>query len=130
MVPFNPLPTRPDLRLVEQTLYKCGNEQNGWQRLASIDFTVVGVEGIRLTDATNLHFSYLDGRDDPMFEDEIIGNSVSCRIEVRGRLRFTLASLVAQSLRFISLWDTARARVPSHGRCDCHGVLCILFLEY
>ena len=86
MVPVNPLSTRPDLRLVEQNPYKCGNEQRDWESLASIDFRVLGVEGIRLTDAMNLRFSDLDGRDDPMFEDETIGNSVSCRIGVRGHL--------------------------------------------
>ena len=75
--------TRPDLRLAEQDAYQYGNEQKDWKPLPPITFTALGKEGIRLTDAKNQIFSGLDGRDNPMFEDETTGISVSCRIQVR-----------------------------------------------
>ena len=78
------LPTRPDLRIVEQILYNRDNPRGGWAPLHSIDFAVDGQEGIKLTDAMNLRFNGPDGRDHPMFTHESIGNSVSCRMEVRG----------------------------------------------
>lgn len=42
------------------------------------------LEGISLPDAFNKRYSYLEGRDDPMFEDESIGNSISCRVDACG----------------------------------------------
>jgi len=73
--------------VVEQTAYKSPNTQNSWRPLPSIDFKVLEgerkLEGINLEDALNQYYSYLDGRDDFMFGDENIGNSISCRMEVR-----------------------------------------------
>ena len=107
MAPVVSLPTRPDLRLVEQTMYRCGNEQKGWKPLPTIDFTVRGKEGIRLTDGANLHFSDLDGRDDPMFKDTGIGNSVSLEIEVCGYFR--IGFRCCSTIHSISSWDIVRA---------------------
>jgi len=39
---------------------------------------------MQLTDALNIHFPGPDDRDDLMFTHDSIGNSVSCRIIVRG----------------------------------------------
>jgi len=69
---------------VEQDPYYCDTPQKGWIPLPPIDFKDKGKEGIKLTDAMNLRFDGPDGRDDPMFEDGDIGNSVTCRICVRG----------------------------------------------
>ena len=93
MAPVTPSPTRPDLRLVEQTQYQCGYKQQSWEPLPSIDFMVEGMEGIRLTDATNLRFCHLYGRDDLMFQ-RTAGNSISCRIEVRGHSKSTWLPLL------------------------------------
>jgi len=76
--------TRPHLHKVEQDPYESENLQKDWTPLPPIEFKVNGVEGMSLTDAMNRHFDGLDGRDDPMFTDESIRNSVSCRIDVRG----------------------------------------------
>ena len=74
--------------MVEQTVYQPRSVQKGWQPLPSIGFTILEeerkLEGISLEDALNQRYSHLDGRDDPMFKDESIGNSVSCRMEVCG----------------------------------------------
>ena len=114
MAPVAYLPTRPDLRLMKQNTYRCGNEQKDWKPLPTIDFTVRGKEGICLTDAANLHFSDLDGRDDLMFRDTGIGNSVSCRIEVRGH--FPIGFRCCLVIHSISSWDIVRV-VSSWGRC-------------
>ena len=75
--------------MVEQTVYQSQNVQKVWQPLPSNGFMVVEggrrLEGINLQDALNLRYCHLDGRDDLMFEDESIGNSISCRMEVCGR---------------------------------------------
>ena len=85
MTPPIPLPTRPHFHIVEQVPYRCGTLQNGWTALhESIEFKVKGLEGINLIDAMNERFDGPDGRDDNMFTDDRIGNSISCRIEVRG----------------------------------------------
>ena len=72
--------------MVEQTVYQPRNAQKGWRPLPWVGFTILEegrkLEGINLEDALNQRYSHLDGRDDPMFEDESIGNSVSCRMEV------------------------------------------------
>jgi len=68
---------------VEQDPYHCEISQKGWIPLPPIVFKDKGKEGIRLTDAMNLHFDGPDDRDDPMFEDGNIGNSVTFRIRVR-----------------------------------------------
>jgi hypothetical protein len=86
---------------VKQFKYQCENAQKGWGPLPSIDFTVLGQEGINLTDAINRNFSNLEGRDDPMFEGESTGNSVSCRIDVRGR--YYISFHAPQPLHPISL---------------------------
>jgi len=82
------LATRPDLSVVEQTVYQPPNVQKDWRPLPSVGFTILEegrrLEGINLEDALNQRYSHLDGRDDPMFEDESIGNSVACRMKVRG----------------------------------------------
>ena len=68
--------------MVPQVKYKCGNSQGDWNRLPDIHFRVKGMEGIKLTNAMSARFNGLDGRDDPMFTDVDVGNSVSCRIAV------------------------------------------------
>lgn len=75
---------RPLLHMVEQVPYQCKSSQKGWTPLPSIDFKVKGVEGIKLTDAMNLCFDGPDDRDEKMFTDDRVGNSVLCRIDVRG----------------------------------------------
>ena len=62
---------------MEQDPYHCEISQKGWIPLPPIDFKDKGKEGIRLTDAMNLRFDGPDNRDDPMFEDGNIGNSVT-----------------------------------------------------
>lgn len=78
------LPSPPELRIVPQDKYKCANSQGDWNRIPDIHFRVKGTEGIKLTDAMNIHFDGPDGRDDPMFTDDNVGNSVSCRIAFQG----------------------------------------------
>ncbi|KAF9785331.1 hypothetical protein BJ322DRAFT_825263 [Thelephora terrestris] len=81
--PSKPLGGRPGLQAVLQTKYYCESTQKGREGLLSpIDFTVMkGNEGIKLTDALNMNYSHLDGRDDPMFVEVDAGPSVSLRIE-------------------------------------------------
>lgn len=74
----------PHLCIIEQVPYQCDVAQNGWTCLKTIYFKVEGVEGIKLTEAMKLRFSGLEGRDDPMFMNNRVGTSVSCRISVRG----------------------------------------------
>ena len=83
---------------MEQYEYQYKNPPKGWDPLPPIDFTVLGQEGINLTDAINQNFSNLEGRDDSMFEGESTGNSVSCRIDVRGRyyISFRFPQLLAE----------------------------------
>ena len=69
---------------MEQVPYHCKTQQKGWTPLPSIDFRVQGRDGMNLTDALNVRFDGPDGRDDLMFTHDSIGNSVSCRMEVRG----------------------------------------------
>jgi len=83
------LPTRPDLYIAEQIPYNHENPRGGWAPFHSIDFTVDGQEGIKLSDAMNLRFNGPDGRDQPMFTHESIGNSVSCRMEFAGRCAYS-----------------------------------------
>lgn len=104
--PVTPLPTRPELRIVEQITYRCENLRKGWKPLPSIDFTVLGQGGINLTNAINRNFSDLEGRNDPVSEDKGIKDPVVCIIDVRGR--YYIASCVPQSLRSISSWDSPR----------------------
>ena len=109
MAPPSPvtLLTRPDLCKVEQVTYKCDFQQKKRIEHLPIDFRVQGKEGIKLADAVNLHFSNLEGRDDPMFTDQSIGNSVSCRMAVRG---FCECSLYRYSIPYlISLRATPNA---------------------
>jgi len=74
----------PHLRIVEQFLYQCDVEQKGWTPSETIDFRVKGVGGMKFTDAMNLRFDGPDDRHEPVFEDDGVGTSVSCRIHVRG----------------------------------------------
>ena len=78
--------THPHLRGVEQVPYESENLQKDWTLLPPIEFKVEGVEGMNLADAMNLRFDGPDDRDDPMFTDESIGNSVSYRIDIRTRV--------------------------------------------
>jgi len=82
--------------MVEQVPYRCKTQQKGWERHPSIEFRVQGTKGMELTDALNLRFNGPDGRDDLMFTHDSIGNSVSCRIAVRGFCDRTLT--ITQSL--------------------------------
>ena len=84
MSPPAVLRTRQDLRMVMQDPYKPDIVQKGWIPLPSVAFDVNGVEGIKLTDAMKPRFNGPDGRDELMFTDGHVGNSVSCRIQVRG----------------------------------------------
>jgi hypothetical protein len=109
---ITPLPTRPDLCMVEHTVYQPQVVQKDQRHLPSIGFTVLEegrkLEGINLEDALNQRYSHLDGRDDPMFEDESVGNSISCRMEVckHSHNGFNRFSIPSQLVRFISSWDT------------------------
>ncbi|KAF9789471.1 hypothetical protein BJ322DRAFT_537059 [Thelephora terrestris] len=88
-IPADPsarLPTHPDLRAVQQNMYRCESAQR-WKPLPPIDFIVQGCEGINLVDAMNMNFSHLDDRDDPMFADKETGNTVSLRIDFVGHQR-------------------------------------------
>lgn len=69
---------------MEQVQYQSKSVQKGQTPLPSIYFNANGVEGINLTDAMDLRFDGLDGRDDPMFVDRSVGRAISCRIRVRG----------------------------------------------
>ena len=93
-----PLPTRPDLLIVPQIKFEPGSVRT-WKRLPPIEFAVssegINLEGINLDDALNMHFNSLNGRDDAMFTDENIGNSVSCRMKVRG---LSMTSIFVKSL--------------------------------
>lgn len=83
--PAAPPPNRPGILPLIQTEYQCDIEQKGRKRRPPIAFTTHGgLQGINLDDALNMHFPYLDGRDDPMFEDGSTGNSISLRIELVG----------------------------------------------
>ncbi|KAF9778491.1 hypothetical protein BJ322DRAFT_498605 [Thelephora terrestris] len=75
---------RPDFQAVDQTKYYCDATQRGWKALPPVDFSVQGNEGIKLTDAMNMLFPNLHGRDDPMFMEGGAGPSVSLRIEIVG----------------------------------------------
>ena len=77
-------PSRSNLHVVEQVLYRYRAQQKGWEPQPSIEFRVQGTEGIKLTDALNIRFNGPDGRDDLMFTHDSTGSSVSCRIAVRG----------------------------------------------
>ena len=82
-----------------QRVYKVTTAQD-WQRLPSIEFTLhgegVNLEGINLDNALNKDFRGLNGRDDAVFTDGSIGNSVSCRLEVRDPS--TVISIVVEVL--------------------------------
>ena len=58
--------------------------QKDWVPFPPIDFVVKGNKGMKLTDAMNPRFDGPDGRDDLMFTQDGIGNSVSCRLHVCG----------------------------------------------
>ena len=83
MTPLTTPHTHYDLHIVRQVPYKC-EIQKDWVPLPAIHFRVKGKEGIKLIDAINLCFGGLDGRDDLMFTQGGIGNSVSCRLYVCG----------------------------------------------
>ena len=106
MTPPTAPPTCCDLHIVEQVPYKC-EIQKDWVPFPPIDFKVKGKKGMKLTDAMNLHFDGPDGRDDPMFTQEGIGNSILFRVQVRGF--YGGNSVVTQSPCFISLSDGPRA---------------------
>lgn len=93
---------------MEQIEYSCKAAQKDWETLPSIDFKVQGKEGIRLTDAMNTRFGGLEDRDLPMFEGEGTGNTVSCRLNVRGRYRvgFCCRSTRSRSPCSVSSWGT------------------------
>ena len=76
------IPGRPDLRVVRQVAYQSGSSRDLWSKLPNIDFRVRGLEGIRLTDALNVHSDELDQRDDLMFATSDVGTAISCRILV------------------------------------------------
>ena len=88
--------------MVGQVLYRCKTQQKGWAPLPSIEFRVQGEEGMSLTDALNIRFDGPDGRDDLMFTHDNIGNSVSCRIAVRGFCGHT--SIATQSVIRLVHW--------------------------
>ena len=71
-----------DLRAVLQIKYQCKSVQKNWKPLPSIPFAVRGRDGINLEDALNMCFSF-DGRDDEMFTQDDVGNTISLRMEVR-----------------------------------------------
>lgn len=83
--PAAPPPNRPDILPLIQTEYHCHNEQKGRKHHTPIDFTThEGIQGINLEDALNMNFPGLDRRDDPMFKDGSINNSISLRIKLVG----------------------------------------------
>ncbi|KAF9785292.1 hypothetical protein BJ322DRAFT_1108747 [Thelephora terrestris] len=82
--PSKPLGGRPGFKAVTQTKYYPETAQKSQEHLPPVDFTVQGNAGIRLTDALNMNFSHLDGRDDLMFVEGDAGPSVSLRIDFQG----------------------------------------------
>ena len=69
-------PTR--LILVPQTPYKCPTAQESWTNEGPIEFG-----GIKLTDAANLDYLGLHGRDDKVLDYEGVRGTILCRLIVR-----------------------------------------------
>ena len=72
-----------NLHAVLQIKYKCENIQEYWKPFPPMPFTVQGREGINLVDALNMGWAGLDGRDDAVFTQSGVGNSISLRMKVR-----------------------------------------------
>ena len=72
-----------NLHAVLQTKFKLGITQKDWKPFPPIPFTVQGREGINLVDALNRHWAGLDGRDDAVFTQDGVGNSIALRMKVR-----------------------------------------------
>ena len=88
--------------MVDQIASQDGNMQENWKPLPPINFTVLGKEGIQLTDAIDPYFSGLDGCEDP-----VPGGSWEPRVRVHEHyyVGFHYYSITFQSLYLISLWD-------------------------
>lgn len=69
---------------INQPRYVSENSQNNWTPQISVDFSVNGQPGVRLTDALDPHFPGPDRRDDKMFQYSGAGSSISCRIHFPG----------------------------------------------
>lgn len=61
-----------------QTRYECNTKQDCWGEVASIEFG-----GIKLTDAENMAYLGLHGRDDEVLIYQGVGSSITCRLDVR-----------------------------------------------
>ncbi|KAF9785349.1 hypothetical protein BJ322DRAFT_826202 [Thelephora terrestris] len=118
----NPL-GRPDFQAVHQKKYCCDATQRGWKALPPVDFVVEGNEGIKLTDAMNMLFSNLHGRDDPMFVEGDAGPSVSLRIEILGH------ESGLEKARQISTMNHKKERVPIKREKLAHDIAKIIKLH-
>ena len=65
-------------------MYQFLDARPGWTPRPPIDFKVEGMKGLKLTDAMDLCFGGLDGHDDPIFVYDDVGDSITCRMDVRG----------------------------------------------
>ena len=83
------------------------------------------LEGINLEDALNRCLSHLDGRDELMFGDESIGNSISCRVQISGhrvseyrvrQVRLAFFSALRQSRTKYNEQISTRNYRKTHGR--------------
>ena len=79
-LPVFPATTRNSTRaeLIAQTLYECSTKQDGWVKLAPINFG-----GVKLTDAADPGYLGIHGYDEKVLNYEGVGSSISCRLMVR-----------------------------------------------
>ena len=113
---------RPDHHRVQLVPYQSGNSQNRWTRFPDIDVRVSGSAGIKLSDALNVYFDGPDGRDDLMFTNGAIGNSVLCRLSVRIRAPYNSGFRCWWTHYLVSLKDIKKKKKsvpsqPSQDRC-------------
>jgi len=71
-------PDPTHLIIVPQSRYECATKQDGWVKMAPIEFG-----GIKLTDAANKAYHGLHGCDDKVLDYKGVGSSIQCRLNVR-----------------------------------------------
>ncbi|KAF9643619.1 hypothetical protein BDM02DRAFT_3272935 [Thelephora ganbajun] len=92
----------PNWMQVPQRIYDHGRRQWDFKRSESIPFSVNGSLGINMRDAFRKHFTGLDGRDDPMFQNTV--GTFSCR--------FLFPGYPSNPSAQISTLDWGKDRVP------------------